>query len=139
MLLSFSLTFIFLAVSAFPCSPCSNGLVDIRVAAASAAYAVHDNSAFGSATDLHNVTGYVDTYDSDKSHIGRYPASEFFAASPSPTLGVNCGPLTIGQLSVLPGNTRMQAAIKRDVEGNYWNQKTTNPARRFCPHDSSVT
>ncbi|KAJ6568542.1 hypothetical protein B0H19DRAFT_1065368 [Mycena capillaripes] len=91
--------------------------VDVRIAAATAAYAVQDN-----ATDPNNTTAYVNVYDSHDYHVGRYPASAFFAAA---TAGnSNCGPATTAQIwnQSVPGYPLMDKYIKyrlRDVAPFY--------------------
>ncbi|KAJ6554295.1 hypothetical protein B0H19DRAFT_1071712 [Mycena capillaripes] len=119
-------------VFAIPSSPSTStvvtrGPLDIRIAATAAAYAIHDNSSYGNATDPHNITGYINAYDIHKVHIGRYPASEFFkAATPPPS--ANCGELTIPQLQLLPGYNTLLAKMKLDhpykdlAYGRYWSK-----------------
>ncbi|KAJ7829231.1 hypothetical protein B0H13DRAFT_2679920 [Mycena leptocephala] len=94
-------------------------LVDIRVAAAYAAYAVYDNSTAGNATNPHSAGGYVDAYDIHDTHFGRYPASEFFAQTPAAAAaGANCGPLEFRQLMSLPGYwPYLDAKVRADLYG----------------------
>ncbi|KAJ6473923.1 hypothetical protein DFH09DRAFT_1474015 [Mycena vulgaris] len=145
MFLSVALPFVLAASSAvvtLPPSPSgsANALVDIHVAAATAAYAIPDNSTFGNATDPHNVTSYINAYDSHDYHVGRYPASEFFAAATAAAAAKNCGPITTEQLVHLPGYYIMDANIRRDISTTSGGPQfqgyqlwTTNEVHRFLP------
>ncbi|KAJ7739136.1 hypothetical protein B0H16DRAFT_1881073 [Mycena metata] len=85
--------------------------VDIKIAAATAAYAVRATSAA--------VDDYVDLFNAQSLHVGRYPAEDFIAAvSAAPPH--NCDVLSVAQLQALRGwptlLAQVEATMRADVD-----------------------
>ncbi|KAJ7699848.1 hypothetical protein B0H16DRAFT_1835495 [Mycena metata] len=76
--------------------------VDIKIATTRASYAVHVNST--GAASPNATSDYIDLFDTQSAHIGRYTAAEFFAAA-SGDSGENCNALSAAQVQLMRGWT----------------------------------
>ncbi|KAJ7658325.1 hypothetical protein DFH06DRAFT_449108 [Mycena polygramma] len=121
----FAVAFVFLAVSAsalaaMPSLPVTSSVdlpapIDIKIAAATAAYAVPANATGGSGS--HNNTDYVDLFDIRSVHVGRYAAADFLAAASAVGQRTNCDALSPEQVKTLRGWPSLLAAIGGDYRG----------------------